>query len=54
VANLAGFGAPYAMGLIKDVTGAMSPGFWLVAAFEAVTFILIVKFIPPGRQPEAV
>jgi MFS family permease len=50
VANLAGFGAPYAMGLIKDVTGAMSPGFWLVAAFEAVTFILIVKFIPPRLQ----
>jgi D-galactonate transporter len=52
VANLAGFGAPYAMGVIKDVTGAMSPGFWLVAAFEAATFILIVKFIPP-RLPEA-
>jgi sugar phosphate permease len=46
VANLAGFGAPYAMGLIKDVTGMMSLGFWLVAAFEAATVILIVKFIP--------
>jgi nitrate/nitrite transporter NarK len=50
VANLAGFGAPYAMGVIKDVTGAMSPGFWLVAAFEAATFILIVKLIPPGLR----
>jgi MFS family permease len=46
VANLAGFGAPYAMGLIKDVTGSMSPGFWLVALFEAATVVLIVKFIP--------
>jgi MFS family permease len=61
VANLAGFGAPYAMGLIKEVTGMMSPGFWLVAAFEAGTIILIVKFIPAplrkarwlaGRRPD--
>jgi D-galactonate transporter len=52
VANLAGFGAPYAMGLIKDVTGLMSPGFWLVAAFEAATVILIIKFIP-ALGPEA-
>jgi sugar phosphate permease len=47
VANLAGFGAPYAMGLIKHVTGEMSPGFWIVAAFEAATVVLILKFIPP-------
>jgi D-galactonate transporter len=46
VANLAGFGAPYAMGVIKDWTGLMSPGLWLVAAFEAATVILIIKFIP--------
>jgi hypothetical protein len=42
VANLAGFGAPYAMGVIKDWTGLMSPGLWLVAAFEAATVILII------------
>ncbi|CAH1651269.1 putative tartrate transporter [Hyphomicrobiales bacterium] len=46
VANLAGFGAPFAMGVIKDATGLMSPGFWLVALFEAATLFLIVKFIP--------
>jgi D-galactonate transporter len=49
VANLAGFGAPYAMGVIKDMTGLMAPGFWLVAAFEAATVILIIKFIPAMR-----
>jgi D-galactonate transporter len=46
VANLAGFGAPYAMGQIKDMTGLMSPGFFLVAVFEAATVILILKFVP--------
>ena len=46
VANLAGFGAPFAMGVIKDATGLMSPGLWMVALFEAATVILIIKFIP--------
>ena len=46
VANLAGFGAPYAMGVIKDLTGQMSPGLWLVAAFEGVTLLLIAYFVP--------
>ena len=50
VANLAGFGAPYAMGVIKDMTGSMSIGLWLVAAFEAATVLLIIKFIPAPRR----
>lgn len=50
VANLAGFGAPFAMGVIKDATGLMSPGFWLVALFEAATVLLIVKFIPASNK----
>lgn len=50
VANLAGFGAPFAMGLIKDATGLMSPGFWLVALFEAATVLLIIKFIPASAK----
>jgi D-galactonate transporter len=49
IANLAGFGAPYAMGAIKDATGSMSIGLWLVAAFEAITVLLILKFIPAPR-----
>jgi len=51
VANLAGFGAPYAMGVIKDATGSVSLGLWLGAAFEALTVLLIIKFIPaPPRE----
>ncbi|QEN86801.1 MFS transporter [Labrys sp. KNU-23] len=44
VANLAGFGAPYLMGYLRDA-GAMSTGLWIVAAVEAATFLLIVKFV---------
>jgi len=49
-ANLAGFGAPFAMGVIKDATGLMSPGLWLVALFEAATVLLIIKFIPASNK----
>lgn len=45
VANLAGFGAPYLMGYLKDTTGVMTHGLWLVAAVEALTFVLIVGFV---------
>src|SRR5215210_578501 len=50
VANLAGFGAPYVMGVIKDTTGSVSLGLWLVAACEALTVLLIIKFIPAPRR----
>ena len=54
VANLAGFGAPYLMGYLKDTTGVMSHGFWLVSAVEALTFVLIVGFVANyGRKANA-
>ena len=34
VANLAGFGAPWMLGLIKTSTGSLSAGLYVVAAFE--------------------
>lgn len=46
IANLAGFAAPYLMGAIKDGTGSLSYGLWIVAAFEALTVFLILYFIP--------
>ena len=46
IANLAGFAAPYLMGAVKDGTGSLSWGLWIVAAFEALTVILIVRFVP--------
>ncbi|WP_029047450.1 MFS transporter [Cupriavidus sp. amp6] len=42
VSNLAGFGAPYAMGLIKTATGTVSSGLYLVAAIEILAAMLVV------------
>jgi MFS family permease len=50
VANLAGFGAPSVIGLLKEATGSVSFGLWLVATFEATTFVLILKFIPAAAN----
>lgn len=46
VANLAGFGAPYAMGLIKTSTGQMSSGLYAVAIIEALATVFLLYFIP--------
>jgi len=46
IANLAGFAAPYLMGAVKDGTGSLSWGLWIVAAFEALTVFLILYFVP--------
>ena len=51
VANLAGFGAPAAMGYLKEATGSVSTGLWLVAAFEFATVILILAFVPATASP---
>ncbi len=58
VANLAGFGAPSAMGYLREHTGSVSAGLWLVAAFEAATLFLILRFVPaetpmPRHRAEA-
>jgi MFS family permease len=50
VANLAGFGAPSVIGLIKEATGSVSIGLWFVAAFEVATVVLILKFIPASAS----
>lgn len=42
VSNLAGFGAPYVLGLVKNATGSLSTGFYLVAAIELVSAILVI------------
>lgn len=46
VANLAGFGAPWMLGLIKTSTGSLAPGLFVVAAIEVCATLLILKFIP--------
>jgi D-galactonate transporter len=42
VSNLAGFGAPYAMGLIKNVTGKVTTGLYVVAVIEILAAVLVV------------
>jgi len=46
IANLAGFAAPFLMGAVKDGTGSLSYGLWIVAGFEALTVLLILLCIP--------
>ena len=48
VANLAGFGAPATMGYLREQTGSVSAGLWLVSAIEFAALVLILAFIPPA------
>jgi MFS family permease len=54
IANLAGFGAPFMLGVIKTQTGGLAPGLLIVAAVEVCATILILLFIPrfvKAKQP---
>ena len=52
IANLAGFGAPWMLGLIKDATGSLAPGLYVVAAVELCATILILALLPVfHKQP---
>ncbi|HEY3049413.1 MAG TPA: MFS transporter [Polaromonas sp.] len=53
VANLAGFGAPWMLGLIKTSTGSLSAGLYVVAAFEICATLLILKFVPRMHKTPA-
>ncbi|MEO6322343.1 MAG: MFS transporter [Polaromonas sp.] len=53
VANLAGFGAPWMLGLIKTSTGSLSAGLYVVAAFEICATLLILKFVPRMHKTHA-
>ena len=46
VANLAGFGAPFMMGWIKDSTGQVAPGLFTVSIVEAMATVLVLLCIP--------
>lgn len=52
ISNLAGFGAPYAMGLIKNATGRVAPGLYLVAAIELLAAVLVIVFIARRQPPK--
>jgi MFS family permease len=46
IANLAGFGAPFMLGVIKTQTGGLSPGLLIVALVEVGATVLILMFVP--------
>ncbi|OWW21264.1 MFS transporter [Noviherbaspirillum denitrificans] len=48
-ANLAGFGAPYAMGVLKDAGGGLSSGLLAVAMIEAFGALLVLLLIRPQK-----
>jgi len=50
IANLAGFGAPWMLGLIKTATGSLSPGLYVVAAVELCATLLILALVPAFRK----
>lgn len=46
IANLAGFGAPWMLGVVKTNTGSFTSGLLAVAVIEALTLLIILAFIP--------
>ncbi|MBS0544186.1 MAG: MFS transporter [Proteobacteria bacterium] len=46
VANLAGFGAPWMLGVVKTSSGSFTGGLLAVAVVEALTLLIILAFIP--------
>jgi sugar phosphate permease len=54
VANLAGFGAPWMLGLIKTATGELTTGLFVVAAVEICATLLIVMCVPKFHKTRAV
>lgn len=50
IANLAGFGAPWMLGLIKTATGSLAPGLYVVAAVEVCATVLILACVPAFRK----
>lgn len=53
IANLAGFGAPWMLGLIKTNTGSLAPGLYVVAAVEICATVLILACVPAIRKQPA-
>ena len=53
IANLAGFGAPWMLGIIKTNTGTLSSGLYVVAAIEVCATLLILALIPRVQKSVA-
>ena len=46
IGSFSGLVAPFAVGWIKDITGKTSTGLYVVAGFEVLAAILILRFMP--------
>ncbi|KAI5914698.1 MFS transporter [Thauera sp. 2A1] len=53
IANLAGFGAPWMLGVVKTNTGSFTGGLLAVAAIEALTLLIILAVIPRRMNTRA-
>ncbi|MGI5128776.1 MFS transporter [Pseudonocardia sp. CA-107938] len=60
--NLAGFAGPYLTGLLKDLTGSIAPGLWVVAGFMVLSGIIVLALarqnagnpvLAPAGEPAA-
>lgn len=52
IANLAGFGTPWALGEIRDATGQLSLGLYGVAFIEFLALVLIILFVKKRDKSE--
>ncbi|WP_271103008.1 MFS transporter [Pseudomonas tohonis] len=50
IGNLAGFAAPYLIGWVKDRTGALAGGLYVVAGLELLAAVLVMVFIRKARR----
>lgn len=50
IANLAGFGAPFMLGSLKDQTGSLAPGLLIVSAVEICATVLILLLVPKFKE----
>jgi MFS family permease len=48
--SVSGWGAPFIIGWLRDVTGRTSTGFYVVAGLEFIAAVLILRFMPHARQ----
>jgi len=53
IANLAGFGFPWMLGLIKTHTDSLAPGLYVVAAVEICAMLLILACVPANKPTSA-
>jgi nitrate/nitrite transporter NarK len=49
IGNVAGFVAPYVVGVLRQATGNFASGMLALAAFVAITVVMAAIMLRPGR-----